>query len=1630
MVDLNTLVDTPTIPFSLVPQPQETVVEDGTSFDLSPVDQTEQFTEMPSVGIDEARIKAAEISFALGEDHVLDTSTITNLLENGQEEPIRDAFIKKNKEELVETRSSMIEDFFAGRENIDAPLSTEESASLTALFGFEVNLDPNTVVEENLAASYIHGGLALAAEEDGALAKAMAQPNSELIVEGGIKLVETLKLIRKQIDINFQREHSVGKTAQDLAELLFIPLQEAYDISQIPNDVDIELPPQSIFGLGKNLLEVSKAFYKLPTEEQARLLPLIDEALTKRSRFSSGFFLQKLLLYTLDDERFENVITGADTLAGLTTLGQAAVITKGAVLLGALKFLITGSIRRRINFSSVMDHTGSVPSAALMKAKRKLIQMATNAPETRDIKTAMADAPTLYNIPGFMSHSNTSVSSLTASRITSMMRVVSGKFQTALTDLLNVKRLDDGDLNAILPIAKEQALRTYTRLEDKIIDVALVPSDKTLTKNIVARTTIGDFNNEFFLDVEEAATYIGLYGLPANTPIKPVAGGKFAIVLDNTLDESDPFIKSLQLLAREITPETESVVQARINRFRTSLDTLSESANEARLISTVGSSALRGLFSVADDIFTVMPRKSRNRLAGFLNKEQQHINSNGEQGRFAKNIGDFFDQWRGQFDASPTEKEIAGYVAYRQLNDLDLMIRNLSVLGAKARTGLKDVSVPLPGNRGALMVEASPQNIDVVKDGKDSAGILVMRANGQYEYIETIGAAELDHAKKTLNRPGNQLFMVSEKGQGALSELAGVKRVAGSAPIDFIITKGAKVGPLSSKQLVTTEGGHLISKGKHFVVQPKRYIQRDAEGRLIATQYTGDVAIFGVNTKAEAIKYQHAFDKARILLKQATKSTGSGVSFDPAKLATLGRFLKGNLPYKVKGFAKLFKQINPDEGSLSLNMPILRTTFGDSSAQSNKLADLREFTKFRDRTQSPYNPYSEIDTNFIAERSKPLMTVVEKGTKQNPILSLQRAPNVDAIPALESGLHSLINSAFLSDYKSLTANNFVKQFGDLLTSTSLNNNPLHHLFSPQFRKGADEARVVTAKNYVASAKQFLNQPNETDKAISRMQSNLADSIYRNVGQKGVVGTAKYLAAIKEPTAFVRAAAFHLTLGMLNPVQLFVQSTTFTSMAALSGVRNTLASMPAAYMMQIGEHTIQPKIRARLAKLSGWKKQHYDEADDLGRTSGFFRLGREQAYLDTAFNPKMFTTKSGRFLDGAAFFFNSIERYLRHSSMASAYRKWRTANPKARFTDQAKRQVLVEAGRLNVDMTANANANWQKGWPSPMTQFWAYPTRMAEQMVGKRLSKEDKLRMTYTYSTLFGFPTVGGIVSTFPVSDMLRDYRAKRGETIDDLAMETFEKGFLNVASRWITDTEFDIKSRLSPEGMSLGQALVEMYNADKGVLETVAGFSGNKIGETFNVLSTPIVRIFTSLAGDSGRPTPILTESEMRAIIGLPSSGRNFQIAVDAILYNTYFTKAGKPVGRITPAEGITTALIGALPARLTSVYSAKNAAKAMQDRKKNIRKTIVKEWRSLSRAIDLNDTSAADRSALAIQTWYQLGQFTPAEKTSIRDTVVKENRGMAHNLQHDFVTGMQDRMDARLDFLINIEEAEKREAP
>src|SRR5258708_35804054 len=85
-------------------------------------------------------------------------------------------------------------------------------------------------------------------------------------------------------------------------------------------------------------------------------------------------------------------------------------------------------------------------------------------------------------------------------------------------------------------------------------------------------------------------------------------------------------------------------------------------------------------------------------------------------------------------------------------------------------------------------------------------------------------------------------------------------------------------------------------------------------------------------------------------------------------------------------------------------------------------------------------------------------------------------------------------------------------------------------------------------------------------------------------------------------------------------------------------------------------------------------------------------------------------------------------------------------------DSSLEAIQLRANDLSHNISRASSSMIQKGLMSYCSMFSSYNLRLAELLLGKRLSSPEKARLFFGYMGIFGVPTAGGIVG---LSSMVR-----------------------------------------------------------------------------------------------------------------------------------------------------------------------------------------------------------------------------------------------------------------------------------
>lgn len=1126
------------------------------------------------------------------------------------------------------------------------------------------------------------------------------------------------------------------------------------------------------------------------------------------------------------------------------------------------------------------------------------------------------------------------------------------------------------------------------RINDGWIDFLHVPPELNPNKanldTLIGR--FGDLNARPFESRAAAELYRqDVYKLTPGEAQIAQQGSSYYIQVQKFFDETTEGIRRANVTPQNTTPV--SMFNMLLNRVRTSEDLLADFQRNNRHVATHAPQILNKLLrEQIDETARSLTKQQRKNVEEILRVNRDELNpalGPNKRGNFYRSDADFEGAYLAKFQRLPTEAETAHYFNYTRLSDFDYTIRNLAMYRDKGRLGVEQFSFSFPNSKGEVskLPFFEGKELEKFPWGGQNAGILIHDSNGETRFLYKHGkdgvlnTTARDTVDKLVNERG---FKVVQLFNPTTRPFSGVDFLKGkiSEQIHFVVTDTSERKGLAFQQLEYRPGGHSIYMDDWYVKQPQ--LQIGQAGRL---HYYGDNAVMNFATQAEVVKYAERLDIARVMLKNGD--------------ARLDAFLASNLPYHIDDFKKMFLK-----GHLDIDTPIVHARSGASTFDT--VSGLKpEYRDMVDATKSEYNLAGSIDSSFTADRNLVLDTVQER----NGFMAIAPGRQLDPYEAMNRGLGQGIRNLWMNDYKIQAVQSWIEEFGDVMKPKfkELSNNPMFFLYNPQWNEAAvDKARLAAAKASQRAIVNFVGAQSELGGQIQFLQNKLASQVYDTLGQgKSQFFSDHMLPAITDPASYVRAVAFHSKLGMFNPIQMFVQAQSTANILTIAGPTHGLPGVAGAFFMRRLAHTNEPAIIDHMAELAtshGWKKPDFLEMYDAFRKTGLYEVAGEAALRDDVFDPKLFRSTFGAFLDKGTFFFNEGERIVRMSAFATAYREYKAVNPLAKLGNKEIGEIMSRSDTLSASMTRASAASWQNGVLSIPTQFLAYNARIMEQFFSKRLTPAEKARMFAGYSALYGVPsTIGAVAGVWPFYDDIKEAGMKNGVDLSPAYMKAISEGIPSMMFSVITGKDYNFSQRYAPGGTTMFRDLIR---GDKSAMETLGGASASIIGDIWHTTQPAAHSIAQLMTGNSEAfPT---RHEDWLAIVNNSSTASLLSRIYTAVKYGKYISKNNVQVGDMDNMDAIMS-ILGVSPQHITDTYIRSKAGKEDIQAKKEWEDTALKAFSEGMSALKRGDEQAFHDYMARFNTYMDSGDFTVEDRNRINERANQYKPDLDEKVHEDF---------------------------
>lgn len=1137
-------------------------------------------------------------------------------------------------------------------------------------------------------------------------------------------------------------------------------------------------------------------------------------------------------------------------------------------------------------------------------------------------------------------------------------------------------------IDTLSPDALRQAMLTgKTRLEeevlrhgvnDSVIDYQWLKPESSPDGTAYTVLRLGMPGGKNFGSEKHAIAFAEKFGLVDAEPRS--SGDGWILQISRPVDETDHEIKPFLVSPKSQTPPSWlNTVLGGWNKFRTSSERVSEEQRGLR-VSAVNRYAemLRLTFEGGRPV-QALSKAERTRLSRFMDATRRYEDI-GPDGQPIKGLqfntqGEFETAWEDIFKTAPNAAESEAYMATRNIGAYEKFIKDLGRYHVLARQGVREWTF------GDSKYFAAKQVKEVPWDATEGT-VRVIDGDEVHTYnINKIGAKSKKDIDTKLGDNWTIVQTVDPFDHG------------GGRPVNFIVTKDAESRNLSWNQSSFNTSDHIKYDYPAYTKQGKV-----AQGSDTVWYHSGDNTVMPGNSLAES------GDNAKVM--NQLQSLYKAKDLDAFKA-----LVEGKLPeWDWEAILNKFRN-----GTFSKDIPFVAVRSGESSMRTETMRALYG-GQIRSWQDSPFNLMKGSDFEFTGRRGWDITGVQNLADEDNPILSSLKPRLIDPLPMMSQAMNRAIRNRFFQSYQLRSAEHFVEEFapvleGGLENIERLRLNPLAILSNPKYVKDTqNRALLARAKGYQDAAMNLIGTTTEWGRWDRWMRGQLLDSIFntrdnpltkaavRTVGAvvnpksilKGGQTDAYFyehvLPRIPNPVQFARQVAFHTKLGLFNPLQLFLQAQTFTNTMALAP-KSAGPGVAAGILMQKlgvgGLNAANIDHFANLASKLGWKADDFKEAYDFMTRSGIHNIGPQHAWRSDSLDPDIFKSSVGSFLDKGLFFFNTGERFNHMAGFGTAYHEWRTANPLEKLTRANEELILARYDDLTGNMTHASSSALNRGFGSVAGQFFSYQERIAELLLGKRLTAGEKARAFAVYSAMYGVPVGLGAFTTYPWYEDARQYALKKGAT-NNAFVETLMQGIPEVMFHHILGEEVNFGNRYGANGLPLWDDVIK---GDKTIAQIMTGATGSILGEIFKT-SIPVWRDVGQYITDNKNASAPVLLSDVQNLLGNVSTLSNAMKAYTAISAHKYMDKGLIVVDNdVTTLDGLMMGVLGITPSKIDDVRFMKQAIDGKNNAQTYYRQEATRYWKL---SMGEKDQTIANQYRQKSRTLMLLGDFTLKERADI----------------------------------------------
>lgn len=943
---------------------------------------------------------------------------------------------------------------------------------------------------------------------------------------------------------------------------------------------------------------------------------------------------------------------------------------------------------------------------------------------------------------------------------------------------------------------------------------------------------------------------------------------------------------------------------------------------------------------------------------------------NASREQFFKGVGELENYYMQNIKRLPDIDEIHAYFAASRLDAMDDSFKNLWVYRSKARLGTETHTVfglDKDGNR----VNAKSFDGRILKE--------LPTGDHNVAFIEAHGTERVVRLSNIVGKRRDILDSAVKEGRIRLVEVfdAEARPLQGhgniqNQRISYVITRNLETKPLSLNQ-ISRQANRFVTEYPYYIKQAK--IMTEQVGRSLTHWYEGDTHVMPIALEKLGKDVVQHMNAVRTFLKDN-------------KIPEAKAYSDQHLPMdwqEVHGWFQPSKGIDgiARPPHLDLHEPFQLTRKNISLISIDKEMGGRypsatgRSSILRDGTKEGLARQNQLEYGAMRRDDRTLMTISDKGTVGNPSYHYEPAKILDLIPTMDKSLNKIINSTFLDDYKIYGIERWISKAEPWLkgTQAEIRSASMHTFYHPDWKPDTPLAIKNALKAQNMQIQDLMRVTSETDKTLHSISQRLADSIYAKHGSaetQGLLGrtyanlTPWAIANANKVPQLLRMAVFHKTMGMLNWVQVMVQSMTYVSILGLAG-RNALPGTMGGFFHQLARMNKSPEFIDALDRIASkmsfglegrWRPGEFKEAiAELAKTNFAF-IGRNHIQLEWAMSPKIINNGVHNSLDAMTFFFKGAERNMRFASWYTAFREFKDIHPTGRITNADRGLILERADMLAGNMTLASKSALQKGVLEFPSQFLSYQLRLTEQFLGKRLSTRDRIRLVSVYAATFGLPGMIGVTG-LPTNEYIRSTAIDNGYVVgDNFLTTTLMEGVPSALGGLATGTHYNVGNRWGPSGIPFFK---DILSQDKSWMEIFGGAAGTSLESAFTALD-PFWEMTMSLLKRDGKFFPVTTQDflDVAKEVSTYNNWTKFKAALAT--HNWISKKEGINEADVSAASAIFRAATGLTSQEDADIHAMTAVVEGRKKGEKYVEDNYVKYYRRAQQETENKNYDQASR--------------------------------------------------------------------